>query len=63
MNTIENLALVVEALETVEVHGSANMNKMLGCIQMLNEVKRHMEQEKAAAKAAPEVNADGSNGN
>lgn len=62
MNTIENLALVVETLETVEVHGSTNMNKMLGCIQMLNEVKRHMEQERAAAKAAPEVTADG-NGN
>ena len=59
MNTIENLALVVETLETVEVHGSTNMNKMLGCIQMLNEVKRHMEQEKAAAKATPEVTADG----
>lgn len=62
MNKIENLELVVQALEQIEVRGSGNMDKLLGCIKIINATVIQMKQEAAAAQAAPEVKTDG-NGN
>lgn len=62
MNKIENLKLVAQALEQIEVHGSENMDKLLGCIKIINATVIQMKQEAAQVQAAPEVNADG-NGN
>jgi hypothetical protein len=47
------LGNVVYTLNQIEVHGEANLNKLLGCIQSVAEVREML------AKAMPEVSADG----
>ena len=38
------LQAIALTLEDVEVHGSENMSKLLGCIQALNELINQQEQ-------------------
>lgn len=38
------LQTIVLTLEDIEVHGSENMSKLLGCIQALNELINQQEQ-------------------
>ena len=48
------LQTIVLTLEDIEVHGSENMSKLLGCIQALNEIINQQE-------SAPNENEDGGN--
>lgn len=47
------LGNVVYTLNQIEVHGETNLNKLLGCIQSVAEVREML------AQAMPEVSADG----
>ena len=40
---MELLQAIVLTLEDIEVHGSENMSKLLGCIQALNEFINQQE--------------------
>ena len=42
MNTIEKIQAVQNTLEKVSVAGAENWNRMLGCWQTLQEVKKEM---------------------
>lgn len=35
---LEILSVIVSTLECIEVHGSDNMSKLLGCINALNQI-------------------------
>lgn len=48
------LGNVLFTLNQIEVHGEANLNKLLGCIQSIAEVRDML-----AKAAVPEVSADG----
>ena len=48
------LQTIVLTLEDIEVHGSENMSKLLGCIQALKEIIH--QQESAPNKEDGEVN-------
>lgn len=48
------LQTIVLTLEDIEVHGSGNMSKLLGCIQALNEIINQQE-------STPNENEDGGN--
>lgn len=48
------LQTIVLTLEDIEVHGSENMSKLLGCIQALNEFINQQE-------SAPNEEEDGGN--
>ena len=41
---MELLQQIIFTLEDIEVHGSENMSKLLGCIQALNELINQQEQ-------------------
>lgn len=57
---MEQLRLVIQVLDEIKVNGKANMSKMLACIQALEE---YIAAQEAKQTTAPEVNADGSDGN
>lgn len=42
MNTLEKLQVIENTLERVTVSGSQNMSWVLGCIEMLREIKKEM---------------------
>lgn len=42
MNAIDKIQAVLNTMETVSVAGQANWNKMLGCWQTLQEVKKEL---------------------
>ena len=41
---IAELKLIVETLETIDIHGKVNYARMLGCIQHLDEMATKLEQ-------------------
>lgn len=43
MNILETLKAIRNTLECVEVHGSVNMDRMLGCIQAVRKMEEEME--------------------
>lgn len=49
----ENLKKVIYTLNTVEIHGKQNMDRMLGCIQLLEYITDGMEE--ACSKDIPAV--------
>lgn len=57
---MEQLRLIIQVLDEIKVNGKTNMSKMLACIQALEE---YIAMQEAKQATAPEVNADGSNGN
>ena len=51
MKTLEKLQVIENTLERVTVSGSQNMSWILGCIEMLREIKKEM-MESASADTA-----------
>lgn len=48
----ELIKAVINTLEHVEVHGSENMNRLLGCIQTLGNLEQEMTRHEQAGDAA-----------
>ena len=42
MNTVEKIQAVINTLEKVPVAGNENWNRMLGCWQTLQEIKKEL---------------------
>lgn len=57
---MDKIRLVIQVLDEIDVRGKTNMSKMLACIQALEE---YIAMQEAKQATAPEVTADGSNGN
>lgn len=47
MNVTESIQAVLNTLNVIPVFGMENMNRMLGCIHTLAEVKAELEKSKA----------------
>lgn len=52
MKDITLIHSVIQTLEQVEVHGSGNMDKLLGCIQALGKLEQEMKNHEQSANAA-----------
>lgn len=42
---IQELEAIIQTMEQIEVHGSQNLNMLLGCIQHLNALKNSLGKE------------------
>lgn len=51
------ISAVIETLNTIEVHGKSNMQKMIGCISALEKLSVHLNGNAGKEKAskAPEM--------
>lgn len=57
MNVLETLKAVQDTMELVEVHGSQNLNRLLGCIQAVGKLREELGKRPTAESSKDEEGA------